>query len=131
MIIFIAEYLTTAVAIQNKNVINAIVKITMWHFLLIPVFSGSVLLNIQFSVWCFVDHCLSFCPFPLASVLSVVLRFAASVYIFDIFEFFLFKLIHVHWLCFSTLSMKSVAITPYVVSSNSAQERCTRYNIMQ
>jgi len=50
MIIFIAEYLTTAVAIQNKNVVNAIVKITMWHFLLIPVFNGSVSLNIQFSV---------------------------------------------------------------------------------
>jgi hypothetical protein len=47
-------------------------------------------------LWCFVDNCSSVCPFPLASVLSVGLRFAASVYIFGVFELFLFKLIHVH-----------------------------------
>jgi len=30
-----------------------------------PVLVGFVLLDVLFSVWCFVDRCLSFCPFVL------------------------------------------------------------------
>ena len=37
---------------------------------------GFVLLDLQFSVQCFVDHCLSCCPFLLAIVLS----FLSSIY---------------------------------------------------
>ena len=35
---------------------------------------GFVLLDLQFSVQCFVDHCLSYCPFLLAIVLSFLLQ---------------------------------------------------------
>jgi hypothetical protein len=37
---------------------------------------------------CFVDRCLYFCTFPLAIVLSVLLRFADSDYPFGIFNVF-------------------------------------------
>jgi hypothetical protein len=38
---------------------------------------------------CFVDPCLSFCPFSLSIVLSVLLRFTDSDYPFGIFKLFL------------------------------------------
>ena len=37
-----------------------------------------VLLDLQFSVQCFLDHCLSYCPFPLAIVLSFLLQSMAQ-----------------------------------------------------
>jgi hypothetical protein len=44
---------------------------------------------------CFVDRCLSFCPFLLAIVLSVLLRYTDSDYPFDIFKlFFATTLVH-------------------------------------
>ena len=36
------------------------------------------LLNLQFSMYFFVDHCLYFCTFSIVIVLSVLLRFTAS-----------------------------------------------------
>ena len=55
----------------------------------IPVIREVVLLNFQFSVRCFVDHCLSFCQFFffLAVVLSV-LRYTASELITPLISFF-------------------------------------------
>jgi len=47
-----------------------------------------VLLNLSFSVYCFVDHCLYFCLVLLAIVLSV-LSFTDSDYLFVIFNLFL------------------------------------------
>ena len=41
---------------------------------------------------CFVDHCLSFCPFSLGW-LSVLLRFTHSDYPFGIFKLFLFAIV--------------------------------------
>ena len=40
---------------------------------------------------CFVDRCLSFCPFVLAIVFSVLLRFTDSDYPFGIFKLYLSK----------------------------------------
>ena len=48
-----------------------------------------VLLDFKFSVYCFEQRCLSFCPFFLVIVFSVFHRFAASDYPFDIFKLFL------------------------------------------
>ena len=63
------------------------------------VFSWFVQLNLQFSVQCCVDHCLSVCSFcvgycivcpsSLVIALSVLLRFTASDYPFGIFKRFL------------------------------------------
>ena len=39
---------------------------------------------------CFVDRCLCFCPFFLATVLSVLFRFTDSDYAFGIFKLFLY-----------------------------------------
>ena len=49
---------------------------------------GFVLLNLQLYLQCFVDHCLYFCPFLLATVYSVFL-FTAYYYLFDNFKLFL------------------------------------------
>ena len=49
----------------------------------------------------FVDHWLSFCPFPFAIVLSVHLRYKDSHYPFGIFKiFFLQKNTHNYWPAF-------------------------------
>ena len=52
-------------------------------------FVGLVMLDLQFSVLCFVDRCLVFCPFHLAIVLSVLLRVTNSDYPFGIVKLFL------------------------------------------
>ena len=50
---------------------------------------GFVLLNLQFSVQCFIDHCLSFCPFLLVIALSALLRIMTSDNTFGINKLFL------------------------------------------
>ena len=46
-----------------------------------PVLVGFVLLDLWFSVLCFVDRCLYFVLFLLVIVLSVLLRFTASSHV--------------------------------------------------
>ena len=48
-----------------------------------------VLFNLKFSVQCFVNNCLSFCPFSLAIVWSEILRFTDSYYPFWYLQTFL------------------------------------------
>ena len=48
-----------------------------------------VLCNLKFSVQCFVNNCLSFCPFSLAIMLSEILRFTDSYYRFWYLQTFL------------------------------------------
>jgi len=50
--------------------------------------SWFVLFSPSFSMWCFVYHCLSFCSFFSAIVLSLLLHLAASDYPFGIFKLF-------------------------------------------
>jgi hypothetical protein len=50
-----------------------------------------VLLDLWFSVLCFVERCFSFVLFPLAIVLFVPLWITAFGYPFDIFKLFLVK----------------------------------------
>ena len=49
----------------------------------------TVLLNLQFSMQCFVDHCLFFSPFLLAILLSSLLQFRDSDYPLGIFKLLL------------------------------------------
>ena len=65
-------------------------------------FVGSVLLNNQFSVQCFVDHPLSSCHFLFVIVLSDLLRYTASAY----------------RICISNFSFISQGIDFVAVSSN-------------
>ena len=65
-------------------------------------FVGSVLLNNQFSVQCFVDHPLSSCHFLFVIVLSDLLRYTASDY----------------RICISNFSFISQGIDFVAVSSN-------------
>ena len=54
-----------------------------------PVFSGVRGTRSLVLFVCFVDPCLSFCPFSLIIVLSAILRYADSDYPFGIFKLFL------------------------------------------
>jgi hypothetical protein len=54
-----------------------------------PVFSGVRVTRSLVLYVCFVDHCLSFCTFLLAIVLSVLLQYTDSDYPFGIFKLFL------------------------------------------
>jgi hypothetical protein len=54
-----------------------------------PVFSGVRVTRSLVLCVCFVDRCLSFGPFLLAIVLSVLLRYMDSDYLFGIFKLFL------------------------------------------
>jgi hypothetical protein len=57
--------------------------------LILMVLVGFVLLNLWFSVWYFVNHCLSVCTFLLIMVVSVLLRFTASECPFGVVILFL------------------------------------------
>jgi len=59
------------------------------HLISHPIFSGVRVTRSLVLCVCLVDRCLSFCPFFFAIVLSVLLRFMDSDYLFDIFKFFL------------------------------------------
>lgn len=50
---------------------------------------GLVLIDIKFSVWCFIDHCLSCCPPSFSPFYCLALRFTASHYPYGIFKHFL------------------------------------------
>ena len=56
-----------------------------------PVFSGVRVTRSLVLYICFVDRCLFFCIFPLAIVLSVLLRYTDSDCLFGIFKLFLHK----------------------------------------
>ena len=88
-----------------------------------PGLIGFMLLNVQFFVQCFIDHCfycflLTF--LSLIIVLSILLRFTASKYTFCNFKAFLTGIgaVVVVIVGFTTTYMQSVPITPKVVSSN-------------
>lgn len=53
------------------------------------VLMGLVLIDIKFSVWCFVDHWLSCCPPSFSPFYCLTLRFTASHYPYGIFKHFL------------------------------------------
>jgi len=64
----------------------------------LPVFSGVRVTRSLVLCVCFVDRCLSFCPFVLfclVIVLSVLLLFTDSDYPFGIFKIFSYMLVHV------------------------------------
>jgi hypothetical protein len=57
------------------------------------------------ALWvCFGDRCLSFCPFPLTLILSVLLRFTDSDYPFSIF-----KLFKQYWLISLIIRAKTIS----------------------
>ena len=57
---------------------------------------GFVLLNLQFSVKFFVDHCLSFCPFSFRHCMPALLRFMTSDNSFGIYKLFLSVDLYTH-----------------------------------
>ena len=68
-----------------------VLSLSLGHCIVVPSsiygLVGFVLLDLQFSVQCFVDHCLSCCPFPLAIVLSFLQSMAQWVSCCSIFRF--------------------------------------------
>ena len=81
-----------------------------------PVFSGVRVTRSLVLYVCFVDRGLSFCPFfLLATVLSVLLRYTDSDYLFGIFKLFLLILYY------STLAEQELPTLPEHLSSSSFQ----------
>ena len=62
------------------------------HMSSFPVLLGFVLLNFQLFVQCFINHCGFLCLFFFLTIaLSVLLRYTASNYPFDVFKLFLYQ----------------------------------------